>query len=105
MELLDRYLQAVKFWLPKSQRDDIIAELSEDIRSQIEEKEAELGHKLGESEVEAVLKNLGHPLLIAERYLPSQQYLIGPVLFPVYRLVLKMLLCGYIVPWLLLWIG
>jgi hypothetical protein len=105
MELLDRYLQAVKFWLPKSQRDDIIAELSEDIQSQIEEKEAELGHKLDESDVEAVLKNLGHPLLIAERYLPSQQYLIGPVLFPVYRLVLKMLLCGYIAPWLLLWIG
>ena len=26
MELLDRYLQAVKFWLPKSQREDIIAE-------------------------------------------------------------------------------
>ena len=37
MELLDRYLQAVKFWLPKSQRDDIIAELSEDIRCQFEE--------------------------------------------------------------------
>ena len=105
MELLDRYLQAVKFWLPKSQRDDIIAELSEDIRSQLDEKEAELGRKLGESDVEAVLKNLGHPLLIAERYLPSQQYLIGPVLFPVYRLVLKMLLLGYVVPWLLVWIG
>ena len=82
MELLDRYLQAVKFWLPKSQREDIIAELSEDIRSQLEEKEAELGRKLGESDVEAVLKSLGHPLLIAERYLPTQQYLIGPVLFP-----------------------
>ena len=105
MELLDRYLQAVKFWLPKAQRGDIIAELSEDIRCQLEEKEAELGRKLGESDLEAVLKSLGHPLLIAERYLPSQQYLIGPVLFPVYRLVLKMLLCGYIAPWLLLWIG
>ena len=32
MELIDRYLQAVRFWLPKAQADDIIAELSEDIR-------------------------------------------------------------------------
>jgi hypothetical protein len=31
MELLERYLQAVKFWLPKKQKQDIIAELSEDI--------------------------------------------------------------------------
>lgn len=29
MELLDRYLQAVKFWLPKKQQQDIIAELSD----------------------------------------------------------------------------
>ena len=36
MELLNRYVQAVKFWLPSSQQDDIAAELSEDIRSQIE---------------------------------------------------------------------
>ena len=39
MELIDRYLQAVKFWLPETQKEDIIAELSEDIQSQIEEKE------------------------------------------------------------------
>jgi hypothetical protein len=82
MELLDRYLQAVKFWLPKSQREDIIAELSEDIRSQLEEKEAELGRKLDEPELEAVLKSLGHPLLIAEQYLPKQRYLIGRSCFP-----------------------
>ncbi len=34
MDLLDRYLQAVGSWLPKAQRDDIVAELSEDIRTQ-----------------------------------------------------------------------
>jgi hypothetical protein len=27
MELPDRYLHAVKFWLPKAQKQDIIAEL------------------------------------------------------------------------------
>ena len=53
MELLERYLQAVKFWLPKEQKSDIIAELSEDLRSQIEERETVLGRKLSEAEVEA----------------------------------------------------
>ena len=33
MELIDRYLQAVKFALPKAQQDDIIKELSDNILS------------------------------------------------------------------------
>ncbi len=51
MELIDRYLQAVKFWLPKNQKQDIVAELSEDLRSQVEDREAELGRPLNEAEV------------------------------------------------------
>ena len=43
MEMIDRYLQAVKFALPQAQRDDIIKELRDSILSQIEEKEATLG--------------------------------------------------------------
>ena len=39
MELVDRYLQAVKFWLPRHQKDDILAELSADLQSQIEDRE------------------------------------------------------------------
>src|SRR5258708_33102104 len=91
MELLDRYLQAIEFWLPKRQRQDIIAELSEDLRSQIEEKETELGRKLEDAEVEAILKRCGSPLAVASRYRPHQ-YLIGPTLFPIYRVVLAVLL-------------
>jgi len=104
MELLDRYLQAVKFWLPKEQKQDIIAELSEDIRSQIEEKEIELGRKLNTAEVAVILKQLGRPVIVANRYAP-QQYLIGPLLFPVYRFVLKLVAVFYLVPWVLVWIG
>ena len=103
MELLDRYLQSVKWLLPKDQKDDILAELSEDIRSQIEEREAELGRRLNEEEMEAILKRWGHPLLVAQRYLP-QQHLIGPVWFPVYRFVLKMVALCYLLPWLLTWV-
>ena len=56
MELIDRYLQAVEFWLPAAERRDIIAELAEEIRSHIEEKEAGLGCSLTESELGALLK-------------------------------------------------
>ena len=104
MELLNRYLQAVEFWLPKRQRQDIIAELSEDLRSQIEEKQAELGRTLNDAEVEAILQRCGSPLVVASRYRP-QQYLIGPTLFPVYRFVLGVLLVGCVVPRLLIWLG
>lgn len=103
MNLLDRYLQAVKWFLPSTQKQDIFAELSDDIRSHVEEREAELGRKLDEAEMEAILKRWGHPMLVAGRYLP-QQYLIGPVLFPLYRNVLKMVTLFYLVPWLLAWL-
>ena len=104
MDLLDRYLQAVGFWLPKGQQQDIIAELSEDLHSQIEEKEAALGRSLNETEIDDVLKQRGRPVLVANRYLP-QRSLIGPVLFPIYWFVLKIVALCYLVPWVLVWIG
>src|SRR5580658_669577 len=104
MELVDRYMQAVKFWLPRAEKDDIIAELSEDLRSQIEEKEAELGRKLSDADVEPILKRCGSPMAVAERYLP-QRSLIGPALFPIYSVVIRALLFYFLLPWLLLWLG
>jgi hypothetical protein len=104
MELVDRYLQAVKFWLPKQQKQDIISELSEDLRSQMEDREGELGRKLNESEVAELLKQRGRPVLVANRFLP-QESLIGPVLFPSYLLVLKIVAAFYMLPSVLVWIG
>jgi hypothetical protein len=104
MDLINRYLQAVKFWLPKKQRQDIVAELSEDLRSQIEDKESEMGRQLNESEVAELLKQRGRPVLVANRYLP-QQHLIGPALFPIYVFVLKVVALFYMLPWILVWIG
>jgi hypothetical protein len=104
MELLNRYLQAVKFWLPRAQQDDIITELGDDIRSQVEERESGLGRKLTDAEMEAILKERGRPLLVAGRYLP-QRSLIGPLFFPAYVFVLKLVLVCYLAPWVLVWIG
>lgn len=98
MDLLGRYLQAVKFWLPKAQQDDILAELGEDLRSQAEEAEAGMGRKLNDAEMEALLKKRGRPMLVAMRYRP-RRYLIGPGLFPMYVFVLKVAVLCYLVPW------
>lgn len=77
MEALDRYLEAVRAWLPREQRADIVAELGEDLRSEIEERQGALRRPLSEDEVLALLKRRGHPMSVAEGYLPSQ-HLIGP---------------------------
>jgi hypothetical protein len=94
MQILDRYLKNVGTFLPSEQREDILRELSENIRSQMEEKEAEVGRPLTESEQGAILKGLGHPLVVASRYRHDQRSvsfgreIIGPVLFPAYQRVL-----------------
>ena len=92
MELLERYLRAVKFFLPHRQQDDILRELSENILSQMDDKAAELGRPLNESEQTAILKQHGHPFVVASRFRNTPlQYLIGPVVFPFYWFVLKIL--------------
>ena len=91
MEMLDRYLQAVRRHLPWLRQDDIIAELRANLEAQLEDKEAELGRKLTNAEMEVWLKQLGSPIQVAARYQP-QQYLIGPALFPIYRFVLRLAL-------------
>jgi hypothetical protein len=88
MELLDRYLQAVKKYLPKNRRDDIAAELRSNILEQVEDKEAELGRPLTIEEEEEMLRKHGHPMLVATRYMPQQQ-LIGSTVFPYYWFTLK----------------
>jgi hypothetical protein len=86
--MVDRYLQAVRYWLPVGQREDLVAELGEDIRSEIQEKEAEAGRPLGEGERRELLQRHGHPQWLASRYAP-QQWLIGPAVLPIYRQVLR----------------
>lgn len=105
MELLDRYLQAVRFWLPKTQQDDMIEELRDDLNSQIEERESSLGRAVSEDELVALLRQTGHPLKVAARYQPQQQSLIGPMLFPIYKFVLKMVGLFYMLPSFLVWIA
>lgn len=91
MELLDRYLEAVRKHLPWQGQDDILAELRANLESQLDDKEAALGRPLSREEAEQWLKELGSPILMAARY-QRQQYLIGPAVFPIYWYVLRLTL-------------
>lgn len=93
MDLVDRYVHAVKRHLPAAQQDDIGSELTDDILSKIKDQEEELGRPLDEAEQEAILRPYGHPYLLAMRYRP-QQYLIGPAVFPFYWMALKVTLAA-----------
>ncbi|HUB50771.1 MAG TPA: hypothetical protein VL986_01305 [Terracidiphilus sp.] len=88
MELLDRYLEAVRKYLPWERQDDIIAELRANLEAQLEDKQEELGHTLTPDEAKAWVGQLPPPAVMAGRY-RRQQYLIGPGLFPIYSMVLR----------------
>jgi hypothetical protein len=100
MELIDRYLQAIRFWLPRGQKEDIVAELAEDLRAQAEEREAELGRPLNEREVAAILRRCGNPMAVAGRYIPQSPE--DPVWAVLYRFVMKVVLLWVLAPIMLI---
>lgn len=103
MELVNHYLQRVESYLPGKNRDDIIKELSDDILSQIEDREADLGRPLTNDETVALLKQHGSPMQLAGRFQDSGnsvafgRQLIGPVLFPFYIRVLGLSLLASLI--------
>lgn len=91
MDLLERYLQAVRTHLPVAQRDDIVKELNENLHAQMEEKGSPAGRPLKEDELADILKRHGHPLFVAMRY-RQRRHLVGSTIFPVYWFVVKIIL-------------
>jgi hypothetical protein len=94
MDILESYLRAVKRCLPRAQSDDIIKELSDDLRSQIEEQQSALGRPFNDQEMMAFFKQHGDPMTVARRYRQDHRSLslgwelIGPELFPTYLMFL-----------------
>ncbi|WP_313576498.1 hypothetical protein [Brevundimonas sp.] len=82
MDIIERYLEAVAAQLPTEDREDIVAELRDLILSRVEAREEELGRALTDDEKEAILHEIGHPLIVAARYRKGPDSLIGPELFP-----------------------
>lgn len=90
-DLIQRYAAAVGRQLPARQAADIQAEIVEELTSRVEEREALLGRPLTKADVEALLVDFGHPLVVAGRYRKTQQ-LIGPEVFPFWWASMKVAL-------------
>ena len=91
MDLIDRYLSAIRRNLPARNADDIVAELRDALASRIEDREEALGRPLGAGETEDLIKDFGHPLVVAARF-RRHQWLIGPEVFPFYLFVARIVL-------------
>lgn len=88
MSLTKRYVYAVGRRLPEKSRRDIEKELESLIMDALDAKVAP-GEQYNDDDVVAVLKEFGPPHEAADRYAPTPQYLIGPRLFPLYRLIVS----------------
>jgi len=97
MDLIERYLASVRRHVPGKSQDDILQELSDSLRSEVEEREQAAGHALSDDEQAALLRKHGHPWVMAARYAP-QRSLIGPELFPYYREALVIVLFWVVLP-------
>ncbi len=97
MDLIDRYLVAVRRHLPPALQKDIVEELADSLRSEAEDRAQKAGRMLTDDDQAELLKNHGHPWLMASRYLPQQQ-LIGPALFPYFRQALVMVVFWVVLP-------
>ena len=104
MDLINQYVYAVVRHLPAAQRADIEKEiramidelLHERVKNQADTaapgQEKDGQPVFAESDMRAVLENLGDPAVLAKQYRGKDKYVIGPVLYDTYTLVLKIVL-------------
>ena len=84
MNLIDRYISAVAQQLPASRRDDITRELKANILDRLESLAAEQSRPTTLEDESTVLRELGHPQLVAAGFLPPQT-LVNGAWFPIFK--------------------
>ncbi len=99
MELIDRYVYEVGRHLPRKNRADIQVELQSTLADTLE---ARVKGEPSQEDVVELLKEFGHPQKVAASYWPLGQYLIGPSLFPLFRMVVGIVLTVFIIVQLVL---
>jgi len=100
MSLIDRYIHEVGRHLPRKIRSDIQAELRSLLIDALEDR---AGREPAEDEVAEMLKEFGVPKQVAASYYPEGQYLIGPALYPLFRMVAGIVLAAVLGAQLLAW--
>jgi len=89
MEVIDRYVHEIGEHLPWNLRADVEAELRSLLMDSLEERARAAERPPDPLLAEAVIREFGAPEEVAKRYLPQDQYLIGPRLFPAYQVAVK----------------
>lgn len=89
--LIDTYVSEVGRSLPKKTRADIEAEIHSILQDMLEERSQKTGKPIDEEMTLQVLKEYGAPGKVAATYL-GERYLIGPRLYPIFMLVLRIVL-------------
>lgn len=87
MEIIKKYIYAIQRRLPASNKEDIAKEINSLIFDDLEGRYSQKDEYTSE-EIETVIKDMGHPREVAARYRGDKQLLIGPELFPIYKMVL-----------------
>jgi hypothetical protein len=100
MSTIDRYIHEVGRHLPRKNRADIQTELRSLLNDSLE----------GQGEVEPtendvleLLKEFGAPRKVAASYYPEGQYLIGPRLYPLFKMIAGITLAAVLGAHLLAW--
>lgn len=93
MNLIDRYIHEVGRRLPRRNRSDIQAELRSLLTDTLEDR---THGEPTENDIVALLKEFGPPQKVAASYAPEGQYLIGPALYPLFRMVVSIALAAVI---------
>lgn len=91
MNLIDRYVTEVGKHLPRKNRLDIEAELRSTLEDMLEDRSQQTGRPADEALAEELLQEYGAPRKVAATY-QTHPYLIGPRMFHIYTLVLRIVL-------------
>jgi hypothetical protein len=89
--LIDTYVSEVGRRLPRNTRRDIEAEIRSILQDMLDERSQKSGKPVDEEMTLEVLKAYGAPEKVAATY-QGERYLIGPRLYPIFTLVLRIAL-------------
>lgn len=100
MNLVDRYIHEVGRFLPRKKRGSIQAELRSSVVDTLEDR---YGQEPDEIQIAEILKEFGRPRDVAASYHPGGQFLVGPGLYPLFRMVSLIVIAAVLGAQLLAW--
>lgn len=95
MNLVSRYVEQVKRYLPDATRNDTGRELESLIQDDLEAFQEQHGRAPDDDEIAERLRRLGHPYKVAMGY-RARRGLISEKAYPLYRRMLASTLCTYV---------